>query len=257
MYMITSLMLLASFLFGGYTMYRTAELEDKVDNLVNVDNRPGAIANEYSKMVFRLNLSPDYDQFVGTGFTIKHRNKVMLVTAGHVCQGLKELYIYDSDFSTKDIPRKSKKLIVYTAHDLCIVGSMPEWTPAFDLAHGTDMNETYYALGFPSGLPMAITYGNLLGAERTAMPLGMVKDLTTCEGDAFKIIEAKEGKLCIVHGIFIQTSIPVMSGSSGSPIFNSTGEVIGVVSFMSQDSPGNWAGLVPLRNLVSFLDSFK
>lgn len=255
--MITSLMLLASFLFGSYTAYKTAILEDKVDTLVNMEVKPGAIAGEYADMVFRLNYSENYDDFLGTGFTVKYRNKVLLLTAGHVCQGQKEVYIFDSDFSTKDAPRKSKKLKVYGDHDLCLVGGMPDSTPAFDLAHGTDMNETYYALGFPGGLPMALTYGNLLGADRISMPLGSVSEMTLCEGEALKIIQTKEHNICLMYGMFIQTSIPVMSGSSGSPVFNATGEVIGVVSYMSEESPGHWAGLVPLRNVVRFLDSLK
>lgn len=63
--------------------------------------------------------------------------------------------------------------------------------------------------------------------------------------------ENRQDELIPNHGVLLQTTAPVSSGSSGSPLFDAEGKVIGVITMMMQgpDNPQNLNFAVPVEAL--------
>lgn len=152
---------------------------------------------------------------LGSGFVISEGR---VVTNAHVCNA-GEVYV---EVGPAKIPAQPEAKDV--VNDLCILkvgaelGSKPLSLAAADPSPG----DTIYVLGNPEGLSRTISSG-LVSAVRTL-----------------------DGKPAI------QISAAISHGSSGSPVLNSEGEVVGVVSSMLSEGQNlNFA--VPVRLLNELL----
>jgi len=158
----------------------------------------------------------------GSGFIIDD----LVVTNSHVVGGLKEVVI-----STKTLPRTIGK-VVYDdpAFDLAFIRS-PEEIPhnkALKLCT-TSVNDgdSVIAIGHPYGLNYSTTEGIVSRSVRN------------------------QGEID-----YIQFDAAINPGNSGGPLFNEEGEVIGVNTFIIQNS-NNLGFALPFYHLQDALNGFK
>ena len=90
---------------------------------------------------------------------------------------------------------------------------------------------------------MCYIVGNPAGIDEDSICVGTVRDPTYCEPSGLQITES------------IHVSCPVIGGSSGSPILNTTGEVIGIYTFalLSYECFGGGSNLSVLRKSLGVL----
>jgi S1-C subfamily serine protease len=140
----------------------------------------------------------------GSGFIVR---KNRIVTNHHVIENAATALIIFADGNSQEVeglaadspPRDLAILVVNT-------GSRPALKLGDELA--VRQGDSVYALGAPEGLELSLTNGILSG---------------------FRDVEDK---------FFLQTTAPIAHGSSGGPLFDSLGRVIGVTTAFLSDSPG-------------------
>ena len=115
--------------------------------------------------------------------------------------------------------------------DLATVRIYTRDLPTMKLGKRTRAGETVIAMGSPEGLRNTITMGVVSNVSRTPEEIGL------------KNTDIPE---------FIQTDTTITFGSSGGPLVNLKGEVIGINTFSMKDSPGiNFA--IPVVYIKRFL----
>lgn len=191
-------------------------------------------------------------RFIGTAFAVRTIDGTRLVTAGHVCdaaisveksKGVKTQLVSDDKRTTVNV----KEMKLYGSHDLCVMDKLPDDAPAFDLSTGDDEPQDAIAIGYPSGRPLSATVGMTVGLSEAQML--SQRPLEECSGEAFFQAEVFPGlQACVFKALGMDTTIPVAPGSSGSPVINKSGNLIGIVSYMDPSTPG-FGSLVPLSIL--------
>jgi len=227
---------------------------------VEVDNKStGQVANDTKDMVYMLFTDRVHQQnFTGTGFAIKIANHKYLVTAAHICSSEVKAIAYNSKLDKTENIVTRDRFKLYRDHDLCVVSELDTELSAFEMASSVSDVENYYAVGHPNHYPLVATKGNLLGLVSLTLEatyLSIDNCLSSRHSITTKRINNEQQFVCVFSGPIYATSIPVTYGSSGSPIINKNYEVVGVVSIVDGSSPGNWAGMVPLKDLELFLNS--
>ncbi|MBE0366159.1 hypothetical protein PULV_b0907 [Pseudoalteromonas ulvae UL12] len=161
---------------------------------------------------------------LGTGTLIN--NEGLILTAAHVVNSADEI--------TVDVKNrgkfKAKVLSTYQGADIALVKLLTtkEDFKAVTVADSdqTDIGEEVFVIGTPYGLGHTLTVGHLSG-KRTHTGLGN-RELE-----------------------FLQTDAAINQGNSGGPLFNSKGELIGVVSYIETQSGGNEGlGFAASSNMV-------
>ncbi|MDD2828891.1 MAG: trypsin-like peptidase domain-containing protein [Sulfuricurvum sp.] len=157
----------------------------------------------------------------GSGFIIGD----LIVTNSHVVGGLKEVTI-----STKTLPRTIGEVIYDDAgYDLAFIASPSPIHPNQPLRLCTETindGDTVVAIGHPYGLNYSTTEGIISKAIRV-------------QGEAE----------------YIQFDAAINPGNSGGPLFNEAGEVIGVNTFIIQNS-NNLGFALPYYLLQEALENF-
>ena len=154
----------------------------------------------------------------GSGFAIGDQ---VLVTNRHVVAGATTLEV--STFDGKDIDVRTSGAA--TVADLAIVRTKEKLPASITLAPANpEVGQTVTAIGYPSGGPLTTTNGEVLGY--------------------------REDPVARSHLPMLLNSAPVEHGSSGSPLVDITGELVGVV--YASTGPGrNYA--VPIEVLKDVL----
>lgn len=161
---------------------------------------------------------------LGTGTLINSEG--LILTAAHVVNSADELTV---EVQGKG-QFKAKVLSSYQAADIALIKLITNESdfPAIKIANSekTKIGEEVFVIGTPYGLSHTLTVGHLSG-RRTQKGLG--------KGE----IE------------FLQTDAAINQGNSGGPLFNSKGELIGVVSYIETQSGGNEGlGFAASSNMV-------
>lgn len=196
-------------------------------------------------------------RFLGTAFALRTLGGVRLVTAGHVCdaglavqkeKGLKTQLVSDDKRTTVDVT----EMRLSKVHDICVMDKLPDNTPAFNLSTSeTDEPQDAIAIGFPAGRPLSATVGMTAGLSKAQMLAR--RALEDCDGEAFFRAEVLPGWIaCVFRAEGMDSTIAVAPGSSGSPVINKSGNLIGIVSYSDTTTPG-FGSLVPLTFLRSEL----
>lgn len=192
----------------------------------------------------------------GTGWVaLTKKGKKVIVTNAHVCGDDKFMY------TTKN--KKVYTLAVLATdptHDICLIQA-PMGADPLILADDVFANQKAYSVGFPLVDFMSSQNGLTKGYNSLSLEYRNIS-LKDCVGEKFKITELaykdtksgkdKKEKICIFTAEALVTTIVVDGGASGSPILNSSEEVVGMT--MARVGNINWAYGVPLRNIKSFLN---
>ena len=147
---------------------------------------------------------------MGSGAVVLHKNKKTVLTAAHVCkQEDFELYVLSQkgDFYLKAIDREDKEykieIIKYNpSADICLLRSI-----------SGELNTSYITLSVKRPEYSEMAY-NLAG------PLGIIKG---------EMVPMYHGQYFGKSDNRAFYSIPAIGGSSGSPILNIKGELIGMI----------------------------
>lgn len=155
---------------------------------------------------------------LGSGFVV---SRDRIATNHHVLEGMKEAYVVFSDGAIKRISgvvadSVQQDLMILTAE----TGNRPSLPFGDELS--LQQGDPVYALGAPKGLQLSFTNG-------------IVSSFRKSEGQ-----------------FLIQTTATIAPGSSGGPLFDRTGRVVGVTTSMLSDAPGIYfsVGIGDLRRLL-------
>jgi tetratricopeptide (TPR) repeat protein len=154
---------------------------------------------------------------LGSGFIVK-RDRV--VTNHHVVEGMAEVFVV---FSDGDVKAATGVVADSTEQDLVVLevptGSRPGLVLGDELS--LQQGDPVYALGAPQGLELSLTNG-------------IVSSFRNANGQ-----------------FLIQSTAPIAHGSSGGPLFDRTGRVVGITTSMA-DSPGIYfsVGIGDLKRLL-------
>ena len=169
---------------------------------------------------------------LGSGFVISNRGH--LITNYHVIEGSTSvsvtMYQRGSTGYEKRQFKHVKILATHPLRDLALLQIQPEMMKALNVDPVIITQKTDVRVG-----DMVFTIGNPLGLERSVTQ-GIVSSTTRTLG----------------HLRFIQADAPINPGNSGGPLFNSRGEVIGVVCAGFVFFNGLAFG-IPASDLIDFL----
>lgn len=155
---------------------------------------------------------------LGSGFIVSHGR---IATNHHVVEGMNQAYVV---FSDGDVKPASKVVADSTQQDLIILAV--ETGNRSPLTFGDELSlhqgDSVYALGAPKGLELSFTNGIV---------------------SSFRKSNAQ---------FLIQTTAAIAPGSSGGPLFDLTGRVVGVTTSMLSDAPGIYfsVGVGDVRRLL-------
>jgi len=200
----------------------------------------------------------------GTGFAYKAPSgQSYILTNDHICNLADEkgeLRIIDNDGNS--IPRRVIERSNFS--DLCIVEGLPGVT-GMSLGGEPDIGELVGALGHPALKPLILTKGEIVGRQDVYI-MDHIMDpknpADTCNLPKNQIIRQQlqififtiDVDVCadVTRNAYV-SSIPVFGGSSGSPVVNFWGHIVGVV-FAMDDT--HWASIVSLDDIKKFTANY-
>lgn len=188
----------------------------------------------------------------GSGVIVSsNKNSSNILTNAHVCEVIKNGGIVRSDVS-KGVVKSYK---VSEIHDLCLITTNNNFKINTVIASDApDLYEDAIVAGHPHLLSTIITRGHFSHKDLITIIVG-TKHCTPEESE-----KEENGLFCKFFGIIpiIRTyeaqvvSSTIMPGSSGSPVFNSKGEIAGLVFAGSGDF--GYAMIVPYEYISSFFE---
>lgn len=197
-------------------------------------------------VVMITNLSANHG---GTGFEIEAPSgKSYILTNAHICVGVeKPMVITFKD--NRQVPLRIVEVSAKT--DLCLLESVGN-LPVLSMASNLKIGETVAVVGHPALLDIILSKGELIQYMKVAVPVpeeycerskevnGPFQDTGNPFFPCAEFIE-RAG----------QTTAVILGGSSGSPVVNFFGNVVGIAFAGRGDS--NWGIIVPLEEVQEFL----
>lgn len=188
------------------------------------------LVKRYSDAVFMIKTPSG----LGSGFMISKSGH--LITNYHVVEGNTAISVTLFQRTKDGYKRRELKqvsiLALHPLRDLAILQISPEELKGIRIepvvlseAAGVNVGDVVFAIGNPLGLERTVTQGIVSSTTRT-----------------------------IGHLRFIQTDAAINPGNSGGPLFNSRGEVIGVVCAGATSFAGLAFG-IPIKDLIDFLEN--
>ena len=212
---------------------------------------------------------------LGTGFDIiLPSGKNAILTNRHVCEPSKDGYVYIVR-SGDNIQHQRKIIDVSETSDLCLVEPIRSDGNGLTVASSLDVGDHVISVGHPAGLPLMPSYGEAVSTQTIAVLSGLYEKpiMNQKDADEAKLELAKTCKyrnqeikleqaeffgvqfhiaMCINYDISILTTCQILGGSSGSPLFNNWGQVVGVM-FAGSTELNNWGHAIPLTSIKEFL----
>lgn len=173
--------------------------------------------NEYVEKETQKGIISSQEKGLGSGVLL---NKGFILTASHVVHLADRIEVQLLDGRSF----VAKPVSTLQVADLALIKIIdaPKDLPRAKLANSdkTDIGEEVIVIGAPYGLSQTLTTGNLSSRRVT----------NRSDKDNGKTPFEIE---------FLQTDAPINRGNSGGPMFNTKGEVIGIVSHIRSTSGGN------------------
>ena len=183
----------------------------------------------------------------GTGFNIKYRGKTAIVTNDHVCA----VHVGGYVIVKNDSGQKFRKKILKRneVRDLCLVEGIPGYTATIG-ENPPERFDTLKVIGHPFLKMTTIATGQYLGSG-VEFIMKQADSSGGCD-EAAEPVETMFGRYCALAMELSSTSIKIHPGNSGSPVFNTNDEVIGVIN--SADNRDNNGMFVPLSYLKDLIE---
>jgi len=201
--------LMLSFHSSGCASNSLSKVYKKVDPSVVVIHT----SDESQHISVTGSLVSNTERGLGTGVIISKDGQIL--TASHVVQTADRLNIKLAD--GREFKATTLSTVPFADLALIKLDNPPEdLSPSF-LGNSavTEVGDPVFVIGTPYGIEHTLTAGYISGKRDMGQaPLG--------------------GKL-----IFLQTDAAINKGNSGGPIFNTSGELIGIVSHIKSQSGGN------------------
>jgi S1-C subfamily serine protease len=196
-----------------------------------------------SSVVFIGNRKNKKLEGIGSGFVIKHKGKLKIITNWHVIEGADSLSVWvkpdkmvDENFLITEIESYNAKLTkVNKTKDLAMLESerLPIKVKAANYGKFSDslIGKTSFAIGHPEGLLWSFTSG-MIGQVRP---------------DYIWRYKGSRHKANV-----IQTGAPINPGNSGGPLFSKKGDLIGINTFTSEGENLNFA--IAINDVIDFIN---
>lgn len=213
---------------------------------------------------------------LGTGFDVRlPSGKNAILTNRHVCKPSKSGFVFivkDGD----NIHHQRKIIAVSETSDLCLVEPVRNDGKGLSVASGLSVGDHVIAVGHPAGLPLMPSYGEAVSMQTIPVLSDMydkpilnekdkvdatayMKDNCKHQNQQISFQKANmfglefEIGLCVDFNVSLLTTCQILGGSSGSPLFNNWGNVVGVMFAGSQEH-NNWGYAIPLESIKEFLN---
>jgi S1-C subfamily serine protease len=193
----------------------------------------------------------------GTGFHVKGKSgKTYILTNAHVC-GVSD----DGKEALIQIPNsdrfsKRKIIEVYKKHDLCLIEALDGYE-GIEVADNIEPGDNVRAVGHPRLRPMRAALGEFLAISNISIAtaeLGSMEEATRCEETGGKVAQFMFSYYCIKNYDAMETTVTIFPGSSGSPLVNFSGNLVGVI--FAGDNATNYGFAVPLVSVKDFLSIY-
>ena len=190
---------------------------------------------------------------MGSGFFVKAPSGTTYVlTNKHVCDTTTKPYIQVVIQPSQEV-YESKIIEKSEMHDLCLIES-PAEINGLSVAASTKVGESVGLIGHPSGWPLTLARGEVLGLTKIKLVTEIVSPGMETE-DFCKdgqVVNALFAVVCLEEMSATQLFIYSRAGSSGSPLVNFYGSIVGVLfAGNPQDQFNSYA--VPLYHIKRFL----
>lgn len=167
----------------------------------------------------------------GTAFQVRANSGTnFLVTNAHVCKSLPSTFIrYENSYHNGF----SSVVKIDEDHDLCLLKAADKAPPLEVHVGPLRTGQEIGFIGFPGVQYEGVGFGNYLGKDE-------LNSLCPLIG-------------CTDLGEVLHTNIPVIPGASGSPLFNTDEQVVGVI-FAINSRYMNWSFAINSKYLQNLLD---
>ncbi len=182
--------------------------------------------------------------------------RLVILTAAH-CRGL----LFDDMAVVENEARRTKAVVRFIAEDdrsdLMMLGGS-ERIGHISIADSTTMHERAYTMTHGAGVPAYRTDGEVLD-EYVG---GFVVDEIITQEDRDRCVSQPKhaviahvfgGYLCVLDVKSTRTTTAIVPGSSGGPLLNERGQLIGIASFIDTRLP-IFGFFVRLEDIRSFAD---
>lgn len=205
----------------------------------------------------------------GTGFSVKGRSGISyIITNDHVCKGSKDgrtMLVLDDlgNYIRRNIVSQSDRT------DLCLLEGIPG-VEGLDLGSPPSIGQIVAAVGHPALKPITLSRGEIVGAEDVEIPEGLIGEEHSDQSIFGIPVLTKEecskhkNRIRIVSLVFADlalctvvtkkayiSNVLIQPGSSGSPVVNFWGNVVGVVFAGDRYGWGNFVSFSDLENFLS------
>lgn len=206
-------------------------------------NNPLSLTDLYKNNKDSIVLVRVFDQkevHTGTGFI--YNDEGYILTAGHIFEGISP----HAQIIVKTIVDQSEhpaELVYHeyieklTIHDIALLKiDVSTYKPVtIGSSDKIEIGEQVATIGNPHGLEQTLSSGIISNIR-------IPKD----------IHKSGETEIKYLDGKIIQTTVPISNGNSGGPLFNSQGEVIGIIQ--SFDTRASWISwIIPISDVVKII----
>lgn len=218
------------------------------------------IEQKVSNNVLFIQSAPDAKtQGRATGFEVKAKSgKIYTLTNAHVCE-LKNadniLMVQDKLHNNRFIPRRV--IEIYEENDLCLVEGI-EGYKGLSLGEEAQIGDKVFSIGYPLAQGLNITHGRIKGPILVEMAAPQIP-LDKCIGERLKIKRIPvffifEADVCIRSYRSIATDVASFPGSSGSPLVDKWGNVVGVI--FATNLMTHWGYAVEFKDVQRLLENY-
>lgn len=177
------------------------------------------------------------------------RNESVILTNKHVCDIVKsggKVIHEKTEYSVQEVKP-------YLKHDLCLVKIFHSFGLNVRLAQESPKLYTGATIvGHPNLMPTVVTHGHFSGHDNIQIVVGF-RPCTPKDVETYGLFCLFMGGVPVVKSFETQVvSATILPGSSGSPVFNSKGELTGL-AFASRSRELSYAYIVPYEYLYDFM----